>query len=355
MSSLKINIRLSLLWSSLSLISFAAQPALAESINNHQTNIDRDRVTLSQFKLISTQAQDLLLPSSNSSFTNITLPTYQLVQRELNLEKFCQNYPYNSQCSGTTPSNEPRLQERSPISVPQTPPAPTESQDIVSQQKSGWAIAPEVSSLGLGGHVVRKITPNFNARIGVNAFKLGINIEETDFDYEGDLNLFNVSSLIDVHPFRSSGFRISGGLIVGNNNIEGTADVSEQVADGLGEVEVFGQPIDIRQLIVDSELATIDTDIDINNSVSPYLGIGGGNAVGEDKGLGFWWNLGVVFGGSPEVEVTSNISDDLPESLREEVETETNRILEDEEQDLEDELDFLKIYPVLSLGLSYQF
>ncbi len=127
MSSLKTNIRLSLLWSSLSLISFAAQPAAAESINNHQTNIDRDRVTLSQLKVVSTQAQDLLLPSSNSSFTNNTLPTYQLVQRELNLEKFCQNYPYNSQCSGTTPSNEPGLQERSPIPVPETPPTPNDA------------------------------------------------------------------------------------------------------------------------------------------------------------------------------------------------------------------------------------
>ena len=352
MSSLKTNIRLSLLWSSLSLIiSFAAQPAAAESINNYQTNIDRDRVTLSQSKVISTQAQDLLLPSSNSIFSNITLPTYQLVQRELNLEKFCQNYPYNSQCSGVTPSNEPG----SPIPVPEIPPAPTESQDVVSQQKTGWAIVPEASSLGLGGYVVRKITPNFNARVGVNAFKLGIDIEETNFDYEGDLNLFNVSSLIDVHPFRSSGFRISGGLIVGNNNIEGTADVSEQVADGLGEVEVDGQIIDIRELNIDNELATIDTDIDINNNVASYFGIGGGNAVGEDKGLGFWWNLGVVFGGSPEAEVTSNISNDIPESLREEVETETNKVLEDEEQDLEAELEFLKIYPVLSLGLSYQF
>ena len=222
------------------------------------------------------------------------------------------------------------------------------------QPKSGWAIVPEVSTLGLGGHIVRKITPNFNARVGANAFGLGIDINETEFDYEGDLNLFNVSTLIDIHPFKNSGFRLTAGAIFSDNNIEGTADVSDPVADELGEVEVGGATIDIRDLGID-ELATIDADIDINNSVAPYVGIGGGNAVGAEKGLGFWWNLGVVFGGSPEAEVSSNISNDVPEALRAEVEAAADRVLEDEEEDLEDELDFINVYPVVSLGLSYQF
>ncbi len=72
-------------------------------------------------------------------------------------------------------------------------------------------------------------------RVGVNAFGVGINLNESQFDYQGDLNLFNVSSITDVHPFKSSGFRISAGLIFGNNNIQGTADISEQVADELGQ------------------------------------------------------------------------------------------------------------------------
>ena len=234
------------------------------------------------------------------------------------------------------------------------PPPANSSQDSNTRQKSGWAIAPEASTLGFGGHIVRKIAPNFNARVGVNAFGLGINIEETDLDFEGDLNLFNVSSIIDVHPFKRSGFRISGGLIFGDNNFDGTADISEEVADELGEVEVEGQLINVSDLNI-NELATLDADIDVNNSVAPYIGIGGGNAVGEGKGLGFWWNLGVVFGGSPEVELDSNVSEETPEAIREEVEEAADNILEEEEEKLEDELDFINIYPVLSLGLSYQF
>ena len=291
---------------------------------------------------VSHRASDLL--STEPQFAKQSLTPFQLSQRELDLEKFCQNYPLNSRCAGVTPTEieEPAIE----IPVPQA--------EIDSAPKSGWAIAPEVSTLGLGGSIVRRITPNFNARVGVNAFGLGIDITETDFDYEGDLNLFNVSTLIDVHPFRNSGLRLTGGLIIGNNNIEGTADVSERVADELGEVEFGGATIDIRDLDIDG-LATIDADIELYEGASPYVGIGGGNAVGGSKGLGFWWNLGVVFSGSPNAEVSSNFSEDIPDELRQEVVEAADLALEDEEEDLEDELDFLRVYPVVSLGLSYQF
>jgi hypothetical protein len=326
------------------IVTIAIPPAIAQNTAISKTNV----ASLPKSPKISTKAQDLLLSGSNQqqSSVNVQQTTYQA--RTLDLERFCQNYPYNSKCSGVAPDGEPE-DENSPTQIP-VPQVDTNS----PQSKSGWAIVPEVSTLGLGGQIVRKISSSFNARVGVNAFGTGIDINETEYDYEGDLNLFNVSTLIDVQPFKSSGFRLSAGLVFGNNNIQGTADVSDRVADELGTVEFNGQTIDIRDLNIDN-LATIDADIDINNSVSPYLGIGGGNAVAEVKGLGFWWNLGVVFGVSPEATVTSNFSGDIPAELRDEVEAAADRTLENEEAELNDELDVLGVYPVLSLGLSYQF
>jgi hypothetical protein len=143
-------------------------------------------------------------------------------------------------------------------------------------------------------------------------------------------------------------------LVFGNNNIQGTADVSERVANELGVVKIGGQKIDIRDLNIEN-LASIDTDIEINEGVAPYLGIGGGNAVKPGKGVGFWWDLGVVFSGSPNAEVTSNFSTDIPAELRDEVVAAADEALKDEEKDLNEALDIMGIYPVLSLGLSYQF
>lgn len=313
----KFNIGMSFLAASGSVITIFTQNAIAQS------PIDL------KDKIISTRADDL----------DVSIPTYQLVQRQLDLEQFCQNYPFNSQCTKTNPSTSP-------------PPA-TNREIIPEQSRTGWAIVPEISTLGLGANVVRKITPQVNARVGINAFNAGLdNIVDTDVDYEADLNLFNVSTLIDFHPLQNSGFKVTGGLIFNDNNVEATADISREVAEEVGVITFQGQTIDLRNFDL-SGIAIADAEADITNSVSPYLGIGGGNAVADSKKLGFWWNLGVVFGGTPDVEMTANLSEQIPQQFREEAEAAAAEVIEDEEKNIEDEL--ISVYPVISLGLSYQF
>jgi hypothetical protein len=339
----KVYIGMSVLTASFGLLIITTESAIAQTI----------KTDLADYP-VSTKAIDLLVASQQQSdFINNPSTNYQLAQRELDLEKFCQNYPQNSRCLQNNPSNP------STIPVPVEPPAPPagsqdENQDISQEQpKSGWAIVPEIGTLGLGGNVVRKITPQFNARVGINTIGIGLdNIVDTNVDYEADLNLFNVSTLLDLHPFESSGFRVSGGLVFGDNNVEGTADITDDVIEEVGEIEVEGQTIDLRDFDADG-IAIANADVDLTNSVSPYLGIGGGNAVANDKGLGFWWNLGVVFGGTPDIEVTANVSDQVPEEFRADAEAAANRVADREEEDIEDEL--INIYPVLSLGFSYQF
>lgn len=281
-------------------------------------------------------------PQLSSSLSFSTRAADLLAEVDVDLDKFCQNYPYNSRCRDRT---NPTLDQPQTETETETE-EPTQYRDNTSQserKKSGWAIAPEASTLGLGGSVVRRITPQINGRIGVNGFGFGVDIEDTDATYDGDLNLFNVSTLADFYPLKNSGFRVSAGLVFNNNNLEGTATPTN--IDGNEQIEIGDETFEV------SELSSVDADIDITNSVAPYLGIGGGNPVAAAKGLGFWWNLGIVFGGSPDVTITPNIADGVPESTRNEIEAAVER----ETEDLEDEIDFLSIYPVVSLGLSYQF
>lgn len=322
----------------LGLMSCVSQPVKAESVKENRTPENLvNQATL---------AQSLLTSPSSEQIKSI------IAQRQLDLSQFCQNYPHNSKCPGVNSSQEPGNLENAQ-NTPGVDPIPQAEVTSV-QTKSGWAIVPEISTLGIGGHVVKRVTPSLNARLGINNFGRDINVNETEYDYKGNLNLFNVSTLVDYQPFKKVGLRLSGGLVFGNNNIQGTADVSERVADELGTVEIGGQNIDIRNLNIEN-LASIDTDIEINEGVSPYLGIGGGNAVKSGKGLGFWWDLGVVFSGSPHAEVTSNFSTDIPAELRDEVVAAADEALKDEEKDLNEALDIMGIYPVLSFGLSYQF
>ena len=372
MSKLKLNkcnfVLLGLSWIAISTLTegIAAKPVVSQNIVNNNDSKESNVALLSTSDRVSNKAIDLLSPLALSKyFTDIQTRTYQLAQQ--NLEKFCQDFPYNSKCTGTTPGVEPNS-----IPVPVPPPAPPEGSSdnstSSSGQKSGWAIVPEISTLGLGGHVVKKIIPQVNARVGINAFSLGLDDAiDTDVDYEADLNLLNVSTLLDIHPIKRSGLRLSGGLIFGNNNFDGSADVSELVIEGLEEQEELNEEV-IETLEGIDNLANVDAEVDVANGVSPYLGIGGGNAVAEGKGFGFWWNLGVVFSGSPDINLNTDLaSEEVRASFEDsEFEEQVDRIIEEtedslddvvdgEEDDIQDSLDFVDIYPVLSLGISYQF
>lgn len=348
-----------------SIMAIAAKPAISqETVLKNQNSQTLNVASLPTSSKVSTKAIDLLSPVALPAyFTDIRTRTYKLGQ--LDLEQFCRDFPYNSQCEGGRVD---------PINVPVPPPAPPENNNNNSNsdrrrdgQKSGWAIVPEISTLGLGGNVVKKIIPQINARVGINAFSLGLDGIDTDIDYDADLNLFNVSTILDIHPLKSSGLRLSAGFIFGDNNFEGSGDVSEQVIEGLeDENELDARIIDTLRGI--DNLANVDAQVDIADGVSPYLGIGGGNAVGEGKGFGFWWNIGVVFSGSPDINLDTELASEQvrAEFAGTEFEGEVNQIIDEtedslddvvdgEEDDIEDSLDFVNIYPVLSLGISYQF
>jgi hypothetical protein len=284
-----------------------------------------DSVSAGEAEITNTQS----LSNFSTNATDLVFD-YQLAQVIQDLEKFCTNYPYNSQCRDR-PQSDTEVETE-----------PSTSNESVTP-KTGWAIAPEVSTLGLGGSIIRRIVPEFNARVGVNAFGLGFDIEDTDATYDADLNLFNVSTLVDYHPIKSSGLRLSAGAIFSDNTVEGTA--TPTLEGGEETITIGDQTFNVNELV------SVDADFDITNSVSPYLGLGWGNPVSGNKGLGFWANLGVVFGGSPEVNITPNTAENLPSAVEEEI----NEAVARETEELEDEIDFISVYPVVSLGLSYQF
>lgn len=145
---------------------------------------------------------------------------------------------------------------------------------------------------------------------------------------------------VDYYPFKKSGFHLSAGLVFSDNSADGTATASE------------GETIEIGDsTFAADELGSVDADVSLTSDVAPYLGIGWGNPVAKNKNLGFWFNLGVMLGGSPEVSLTPNFGS----AATPEIQAEINQALDREVENIEDELDFINVYPVLSLGLYYHF
>jgi hypothetical protein len=273
--------------------------------------------------------------SVGGTFSHSATDLQPIAQTPIDLNQFCKDYPLNSRCSQITPPSS------RPSSAPMEVRPTEQTNQTPGGNRSGWAITPEIGTLGIGASVTRSITPNFNARVGINTFSVGADITQTDVTYKADLDLSNISTLVDYHPAKNSGFRLTGGLVFQDNNLKGTG----RPAPGTNTITVGEDTYNV------DVLESVDAKVGFPNSVAPYLGIGWGNAVQRGKGLGFSFNLGVMFTGSPKIDVTPNFGTGATPDIRNEV----NTSIEKEKNKLENDLDWLKIYPVVSLGISYQF
>ena len=197
----------------------------------------------------------------------------------------------------------------------------------------GIAVGAKVGLLGFGIDVTKSFTPMINGRVVFNKFYFDASGTESDIDYDADLNMQSAGVMVDWHPF-SGGFRTSIGVLLNNNELDMTAKsaVSYDIAGTTytpAEIGTFGGIVDFDKM-------------------APYAGIGWGNAVEKGQHLTFSFDVGVLMQGSPNVEFTASggtLSSD-PTLLAN---------LEAEEDELESSLDDFDVYPVISLGLAFQF
>ncbi len=195
----------------------------------------------------------------------------------------------------------------------------------------------KAGTLGFGADVTFGISPKVNARVGFNTFSYTFD-PSSDKEDEGDggaeitpkLKLQTFGALLDWHPW-AGGFRLSTGLYLNRNKLDLTADTS-------GTVE-----INDREYTLSDLSGTVDF-----NSVAPYLGIGYGNAAGANGHWHFSCDVGVMFQGSPQVDLRATVSDPA-------LQAQLDADLAEEETSFESDTEVFTVYPVISLGLSYRF
>lgn len=198
----------------------------------------------------------------------------------------------------------------------------------------GVGLAAKVGSTGVGADLTLGLARSLNVRLGAQAYTRSETRTEQEIEYDADLKLVSGEILLDVHP-GGRGFRVSGGVIVNGNEV--TAVSTEDAV-----YTINGVPYPVG--LVGRLEGRVET-----NSVAPYLGIGWGNAVAPGGPWRFALDVGAFYQGKPKVSLTAHplIPILLPERFEED--------LEAERQDIEDDLDSYRFYPVVSLGLSYRF
>lgn len=193
----------------------------------------------------------------------------------------------------------------------------------------GFRIAPRISTLGAGLEVAKGFSPNFGVRAGFNYFSYGYDATESDVSYDLDLELKNFAILADWHPFEGA-FRLSGGILLNGNGLTGLAKPTAPVAIGNANYDLTSVNLDVSY-----------------NSVAPYFGLGWDTTFGDDDNWGFAFDLGLIYSGSPDATLNVSGPDEANPLLADDL----NR----ERQELQNDLDTLKWWPVVSAGVVYQF
>lgn len=193
----------------------------------------------------------------------------------------------------------------------------------------------KVGTLGVGVDVSTPINNSFALRVNINGATYSHSASEEDIDYDADLKFANAGVLVDYFPFESVGFHLSAGAYYNANKIE---------AQGQPTAGTF--TIDDMDYQA-SEIGSLDAKLDFDK-FAPYVGLGWGND-SRSEGFGFSLDLGMLVGKTNTyLTATRGIVDDATWA-------DIQNSVANEKEKLDDNLDELKVYPVISVGITYTF
>lgn len=191
-------------------------------------------------------------------------------------------------------------------------------------------------TVGFGGGVATSFNKHIGARVSYTTYEYSVNdIEESELTLDGKAKIGGAHAFLDWHPFGGA-FRLSAGAIENASLSARARPISNAYtlngvtysADDIGEAR-----------------GTAKYD-----SISPYLGLGLGHTLSSDGRLAFTADLGIVFTGSPKVELNATCA--VPNAmLCAQIEADALA----EEAELQEEADKLEYWPMLSVGISYRF
>lgn len=200
-------------------------------------------------------------------------------------------------------------------------------------QTSPVAVGVNLGTTGIGLEAQFSVSDSLVVRSSADG--LSFNRDETysDIDYDGKLRSRTAGLFADWHP-GGSAFLLSAGAYVGERKVRLDAQPS-------GPVEIGGATF------TPAQVGRIEGQAKMSD-VQPFVGVGFDNTFTGDGAWGFRALAGVAFSKSPEVTLraTGGTFSNDPVFLAR---------LRQEEQDLQDDADDFKYYPVVQIGVTRRF
>jgi hypothetical protein len=202
---------------------------------------------------------------------------------------------------------------------------------VAAASMNHWSLGVEAGSTGFGASASYRFHDNLALTAGYSGFTYdNLDYETDDARYDGDLDADIYGLTLDYFPFGGRFFLSAGAL-----RPDVSMDVTGRPATGT-RIEYGGTSYSL------DDIEALEGEVTLSDGLQPYLGIGWRGS--HKTGLGVFAKLG-AFLTDTEVDLRSRFA--LNDRLRDS--------LEGEEQDLRDEVDDYKIYPVAVLGLEYTF
>lgn len=205
---------------------------------------------------------------------------------------------------------------------------------LLTAEEKNLAVAGRIGTLGLGIEMFGNFHPKINARLGINKYTWDYDTEESDVEYDVELNLDSYEVLVDFYPFGDT-FHLTGGFLNNKNELNLDANIKE------GETVEIGDREYTR-----AQAGTLKGKVDFD-SFAPYIGLGWGNPLLGGR-VHVIFDIGIVMQNEPSVSLSST------NGLLSQNQTFKNELLK-EENELEDDLSDFKYYLVLSLGVTVNF
>jgi len=201
----------------------------------------------------------------------------------------------------------------------------------IENSENRLTIGGEVGLLSFfSGSAAWRFSDHFGIRSGYNGFSYKRAEDLSDVSYNIKLKMQSEPLLVDIHPWSTRSFRLSLGILFNQNKFSATATPTANVDIGGGSY-------------APSQIGSLNLSVK-QNSVSPYVGIGG-NLFYFDSAhqWAFTTEWGVAFTGKPKVSLSATGS------------AVSQSDLEVERQQLADDLSKMTFLPVIKLGISYSF
>jgi len=222
-------------------------------------------------------------------------------------------------------------------------------------QSTGWMLGSKVgvgvkmSPLGIGVEAATPVTYHTNVRAGFNFFGYGHGFAVDGINYDANVSFRSFETHFDWFPFSGS-FHLSPGLMAYNGNrIKANAAVPGGDQFTLGGVTYTSDPADP---ITGSGRVEFGT-------VAPTILFGWGNLVPRSaKHISVPVEIGAVIEGAPKATINltgtaCNPSGLVCQNVADNVPFQNNVIAQ--QNKLNNDMSFLKVYPVISIGFGYKF